>query len=91
MRDLAAWGFVRLQSRAMGIGRWLIALGVLLILLGLVWLYAPRLLAWFGHLPGDIRIEREGFRFYFPLTSTLLLSLALSLVFNLLARWFREP
>ncbi|HEU4741783.1 MAG TPA: DUF2905 domain-containing protein [Meiothermus sp.] len=75
----------------MGIGRWLIALGVLLVLLGLVWVYAPRLLAWFGHLPGDIRIERDGFRFYFPFTSMLLLSLALSLVLNLLLRWFREP
>ncbi|MER3479095.1 MAG: DUF2905 domain-containing protein [Meiothermus sp.] len=71
----------------MGVGRWLIALGATLILLGLVWIYAPRLLAWFGHLPGDIRIEREGLRFYFPLTSMLLLSL----VFNLLARWFRGP
>lgn len=75
----------------MGIGRWLIALGVLLILFGLVWLYAPRLLAWFGHLPGDIRIERDGFRLYFPFTSMLLLSLALSLVLNLLLRWFRGP
>jgi len=65
----------------------LIALGATLILLGLVWIYAPRLLAWFGHLPGDIRIEREGLRFYFPLTSMLLLSL----VFNLLARWLRGP
>ncbi|MER3490273.1 MAG: DUF2905 domain-containing protein [Meiothermus sp.] len=71
----------------MGVGRWLIALGATLILLGLVWIYAPRLLAWFGHLPGDIRIEREGLRFYFPLTSMLLLSL----VFNLLARWLRGP
>lgn len=75
----------------MGVGRWLIGLGAVLILLGLVWIYAPRLLAWFGHLPGDIHIAREGFRFYFPLTSMLLLSLALSLVYNLLARWFRGP
>ncbi|ADD28835.1 DUF2905 domain-containing protein [Meiothermus ruber] len=73
----------------MEIGRALVALGLVLLLLGLVWLYAPGLLAWFGRLPGDIRIEREGFRFYFPLTSMLLVSLALSLLFNLLWRWFR--
>jgi|UniRef100_A0A7C3HY50 hypothetical protein len=73
----------------MEIGRALVALGLVLVLLGLVWLYAPGLLAWFGRLPGDIRIEREGFRFYFPLTSMLLVSLALSLLFNLLWRWFR--
>lgn len=64
-------------------------LGVLLALLGLVMIYAPKLLGWFGHLPGDIRLERDGFRLYFPLTSMLLLSLVLSLVLNLLARWFR--
>ncbi|RIH89302.1 DUF2905 domain-containing protein [Calidithermus roseus] len=70
-------------------GRWLVVLGVLLALLGLVMIYAPKLLGWFGHLPGDIRLERDGFRLYFPLTSMLLLSLVLSLVLNLLARWFR--
>lgn len=73
----------------MEIGRALVALGLVLLLLGLVWLYAPGLLAWFGRLPGDIRLEREGFRFYFPLTSMLLVSLVLSLLFNLLWRWFR--
>lgn len=70
-------------------GRWLVVLGVLLVLLGLLWTYAPKLLGWFGHLPGDIRLEREGFRLYFPLTSMLLLSLVLSLLLSLLARWFR--
>ncbi|WP_018467144.1 DUF2905 domain-containing protein [Calidithermus timidus] len=70
-------------------GRWLVLLGVLLALLGLAMIYAPKLLGWFGHLPGDIRLERDGFRLYFPLTSMLLLSLALSLLLNLLARWFR--
>lgn len=69
-------------------GRLLLTLGLVLVVLGLVWLYAPGLLGWFGRLPGDIRIEREGFRFYFPLTSMLLVSLILSLL-NLLLRWFR--
>ncbi len=73
----------------MEVGRLLLVLGLLLVVLGLMWLYAPGLLTWFGRLPGDIRIEREGFRFYFPLTSMLLVSLALTLVFNLLLRWFR--
>lgn len=73
----------------MEIGRALVALGLVLVVLGLVWLYAPGLLAWFGRLPGDIRIEREDFRFYFPLTSMLLVSLAVSLLLNLLLRWFR--
>jgi hypothetical protein len=43
---------------------------------------------WFGHLPGDIRIERETVRIYIPLVSMLLISIALSLLFNLLRRFF---
>ncbi|GEM84629.1 DUF2905 domain-containing protein [Meiothermus hypogaeus] len=73
----------------MEVGRFLLGLGLLLVALGLVWLYAPGLLSWFGRLPGDIRIEREGFRFYLPLTSMVLVSVGLSLLFNLLLRWFR--
>ncbi|RIH89046.1 hypothetical protein Mlute_00455 [Meiothermus luteus] len=73
----------------MEVGRLLLWVGFILVLLGLIWLYAPGLLGWFGRLPGDIRIERDGFRLYFPLTSMLLLSLVLSLVFNLLQRFFR--
>lgn len=73
----------------MEVGRFLLGLGLLLLALGLVWLYAPGLLSWFGRLPGDIRIEREGFRFYLPLTSMVLVSVGLSLLFNLLLRWFR--
>ncbi|WP_299428581.1 DUF2905 domain-containing protein [uncultured Meiothermus sp.] len=74
----------------MDTGRILLLLGLVLVSLGLVWMYAPGLLSWFGRLPGDIRMEREGFRFFFPLTSMLLVSLALSLLLYLL-RFFRGP
>jgi uncharacterized membrane-anchored protein len=66
-------------------GKVLIYAGLFLLLLGLI-LYFPKLFAWFGHLPGDIRIEREGLRVYIPLTSALLLSLILTLLLNLLRR-----
>ena len=65
-------------------GKALLFLGVFLVLLGLVLLYFPKLLSWFGHLPGDIRIEREGLRVYIPFTSALVLSLLLTLLWNLL-------
>ncbi|MEN2981277.1 MAG: DUF2905 domain-containing protein, partial [Thermus sp.] len=48
----------------MAAGKVLVLLGLVLVALGLLLLYAPKLFAWFGHLPGDIRIEREGFRLY---------------------------
>ncbi|GAA6734489.1 hypothetical protein YIMQC2109_16400 [Thermus oshimai] len=72
--------------KGMELGKALLALGLFLALLGLVLLYFPKLFAWFGHLPGDIRIEREGVRVYIPLTSSLLLSLFLSLLLYLLGR-----
>lgn len=45
-------------------------------------------LQWFGHLPGDIRIERDSVRIYVPLVSMLLVSAALTLIVNLLRRFF---
>ncbi|TBH17537.1 DUF2905 family protein [Thermus thermamylovorans] len=67
-------------------GKVLLLLGLGLALLGLLLLYFPKLLSWFGHLPGDIRIEREGLRVYLPLGSALLLSLLLTLLLNLFLR-----
>jgi hypothetical protein len=67
-------------------GKVLIYAGLFLLLLGLILLYFPKLFAWFGHLPGDIRIEREGLRVYIPIASSLLFSLILTLLLNLLRR-----
>ena len=71
----------------------LVALGKILLLLGLVTalvgamlMWAPGLLGWFGHLPGDIRIERDNGSFYFPITSMLLVSIVLSLLLSLFFR-----
>ena len=58
-----------------------------MVVIGLVLSYAPGLLGWFGHLPGDIRIERENGSFYFPGTSMILVSLVLSVLFS---RFFRR-
>jgi hypothetical protein len=58
--------------------RWLIALGVILLLLGVLWPWLGKL--GLGRLPGDIVYEGERFRFYFPLATGLLLSLVLSLL-----------
>jgi hypothetical protein len=55
----------------------LVIVGVLIALVGLVWLLAPSI-PWLGKLPGDIAIERENFRFYFPLATCVLLSLVLT-------------
>jgi hypothetical protein len=59
--------------------RILVTLGVILIVVGLAWPWLMKL--GLGRLPGDIVIERENFRFYFPITTMVLVSLVLSLVF----------
>jgi hypothetical protein len=51
-----------------GFGWVLLVLGLVITGVGLVWILAPSI-PWLGRLPGDIRIERESFRFYFPLVS----------------------
>jgi hypothetical protein len=60
--------------------------GVIITLGGvLIW---AGLFRWFGHLPGDIRIDSDKVRVYFPLASMLLISLVLSLVWHLVRRFF---
>ncbi|MCL4801403.1 MAG: DUF2905 family protein [Burkholderiales bacterium] len=58
--------------------RWLITVGVVLVVIGIAWPWLAKL--GLGRLPGDIRIERDGFTFYFPVTTGLLVSIVLSLV-----------
>ena len=64
--------------------RLLIALGVALLLAGLLWPWLSKLP--FGRLPGDIVVDRPGFRFYFPLMTMIIVSAVLSLVFWLFRR-----
>jgi hypothetical protein len=68
----------------MSISRMLIALGLIILLVGVTWPWLSRL--GFGRLPGDIMIERENFHFYFPLATCIILSVILSAVLWLLNR-----
>jgi Protein of unknown function (DUF2905) len=64
--------------------RWLIALGVLAIVLGLTWRWMRRVPLF--HLPGDIVIDRPGFKFFLPITTMLLISVVLSVLAWLLRK-----
>jgi hypothetical protein len=63
----------------------LILIGLALVVVGVIWMSGERL--GLGRLPGDIVIERENFRLYIPLMTSLLVSVALSLVLWLFSRW----
>ncbi|MCK9532648.1 MAG: DUF2905 domain-containing protein [Gammaproteobacteria bacterium] len=65
-------------------GRFLIILGLVIVVVGLSWPLLQKL--GLGRLPGDIAIQRDGFRFYFPLTTSIVVSLLLSLIFWLFRR-----
>lgn len=68
------------------LGRLFIFAGLLFVLVG-VFLYLAPSVPFLGRLPGDIRIERPGFRLYAPITTCLLLSLIVSGVLWLLSRF----
>ncbi len=65
-----------------GIGKMLVILGVLLVIVGLGFMFLDRI-PYIGRLPGDIYIKRERFSFYFPLTTSIVVSIILSLIFYL--------
>lgn len=67
------------------LGRLLVAAGLVLIMVGGLLMLSGKI-PWLGRLPGDITIRRDGFQFFFPLTTSLLLSLVLSLLLALFRR-----
>ncbi|MEB3102695.1 DUF2905 domain-containing protein [Ferviditalea candida] len=65
------------------IAKMLVIGGIILIVIGLLWQLGGRFLH-LGRLPGDIVIEKENFRFYFPLMTSIIVSIVLSLIFYLI-------
>jgi hypothetical protein len=68
------------------LGKVLVAIGIIIVGIGLALQYAPWLVNWFGRLPGDINLTRDGTRVFIPITSMILLSIALTIVLNLFFR-----
>jgi hypothetical protein len=60
-------------------GKFLIIIGIIFIATGLLITYLPKI-PFLGKLPGDITIERENFKFYFPLATSIIISIILSLL-----------
>jgi DUF2905 family protein len=67
------------------LGKLLILFGGVLIVVGALMVLVDKL-PWFGRLPGDIYIERPNFRFFFPITTSILISVILSLVLYIVSR-----
>ncbi|HCI54443.1 MAG TPA: DUF2905 domain-containing protein [Bacteroidales bacterium] len=70
------------------LGKILIVTGVILVIAGLIIYFAADKLSWLGRLPGDIRIEKGNVRFYFPITTMIILSIILSLILWIIRKLF---
>ena len=70
----------------MPMARLFIITGIILVAAGVILTCVSKPLSFLGRLPGDIRIERDGFRFYFPLTSSVLVSFFVSLIIGIIRR-----
>jgi uncharacterized membrane protein len=68
------------------IGKILIFIGFFIILVGILLLFIEKLPLGLGRLPGDILIKRDNFTFYFPLTTSIILSILLTLIFILISK-----
>ena len=68
-------------------GKYIIVFGAIIIVVGLTIYFFHDKMHWIGRLPGDIKIEKENFRFYLPITTMILLSLLLTLIVNIVRRF----
>jgi hypothetical protein len=67
-------------------GKYILIIGAILVVIGLILYFMGNKFSWFGHLPGDIRIKRENFVFYAPIASMLILSAVLSFLLWLFSK-----
>ncbi len=69
-------------------GKLIMVIGAIIVVAGVIVYFFHDKLNWIGRLPGDVRIEKENFRFYFPITTMILLSLLLTLIAQIIKRFF---
>ncbi|MEJ1236771.1 DUF2905 domain-containing protein [Chryseolinea sp. T2] len=67
-------------------GKLLIIVGIICIVVGVFMTYGPKM-PFLGKLPGDISVEKENFKFYFPITSSIIVSILISLLMLLINRF----
>ena len=70
-------------------GKSIIFIGTIIVIIGIVILFSDRLPFNLGKLPGDISYKKENFSFYFPITTSILISIVLSLLFYIFGKFFR--
>lgn len=69
-------------------GKYVIIAGIMIIFIGVIIYFFHDKLHWIGRLPGDIRIEKENFKFYFPITTMIIFSAAITIIIQLIKKIF---
>jgi O-antigen/teichoic acid export membrane protein len=69
-------------------GKYIIMAGAMIVLLGVVIYFFHDKLNWIGRLPGDIRIEKENFKFYFPITTLIIFSVLITTIIQIIRKVF---
>ena len=68
-------------------GKYILLIGLAVILIGAIIYFFHDRLHWIGRLPGDIRVEKENFRFYFPITTMIIVSVLLTIIIRLVRKF----
>ena len=68
-------------------GKYIMLIGGAVVIIGLLLYFFHDKLHWIGHLPGDIRIEKKNFRFYFPITTMVLFSVLATVIISIIRRF----
>lgn len=84
-QPLLLWGSDKLGIDIQHIGRFLITVGIIIAAVGGLFLLSGRI-PWLGRLPGDIIIQKKNFTFYFPLATSIILSILITFILWLLGR-----
>jgi hypothetical protein len=69
-------------------GKYIILIGAIIVIGGIIVYFFHDFFRWFGRLPGDIRIEKKNFSFYFPLVTMIIISVIATLIFNVIRKIF---
>ena len=70
-------------------GKILITTGLCIVVLGIIIHLLGDKMGWFGNLYGDVKIIKSNYRFYFPITSMIIISVILTVVLNIILRFFK--
>jgi Protein of unknown function (DUF2905) len=69
-------------------GKYILIAGIFIVIAGVLIYFFHDYFKWIGRLPGDIRIEKENFRFYFPIVTMILFSISITIIISIFKRFF---